>query len=381
MMRLAHVLSSLEIGGVQVWLKHLTQAILQRTGGACQIDCVTLIRAGGEMEPEFRSLGCGIFHVPLRGRRLDRTGFALLRTLRRGQYDAVHCHTNYIAGVVLPCAALAGAGRRLMHVHSSRFHFRPESGWRNAAAERALKWAALRFSTACIGCSATALDAFFGAGARTGKARIVHCAIPLGECEAAAQESRQALRQRLAWPAQARILLHVGRHSPEKNLSFLLRVFRALAARRDDIFLMLAGAGPLTEQLECEAAAAGIGARVAFLRQRRDVPSLMRASDLLLLPSATEGLPMVMIEALAVCLPAVAADHIDRAVDLVPGMVAWHGLEAGAESWAQLIAQRLEAAHPPPAACLDSVRNSAFNIDRCADTLLELYGHREYARG
>ena len=93
----------------------------------------------------------------------------------------------------------------------------------------------------------------------------------------------------------------------------------ALAALQEpgleDLQLVCVGPGEL-EELRGAAAAAGLGARVAVTGPRNDVPSVLAAADLLLLPSRWEGLPYVVLEAMAASLPVVATP-VDGARDLV----------------------------------------------------------------
>ena len=71
---------------------------------------------------------------------------------------------------------------------------------------------------------------------------------------------------------------------------------------------LLAGEGPLEQNLRAQCAALGIAERVRFLGYRRDVPELFEAADIVVLPSLYEGLPLVAIEALAAGRPMVATE-------------------------------------------------------------------------
>lgn len=76
----------------------------------------------------------------------------------------------------------------------------------------------------------------------------------------------------------------------------------------DNVHLILAGSGPLLEDLKRRTHALGIIDRVHFLGFRRDIPDLLAASDICLLPSAHEGLPRSVMEAMAVGVPVVGTD-------------------------------------------------------------------------
>jgi glycosyltransferase involved in cell wall biosynthesis len=96
--------------------------------------------------------------------------------------------------------------------------------------------------------------------------------------------------------------LAVGRLMWKKDYPTMLRAM----ARHGAGVLLVAGAGPLEEDLR--ALAVETGARVRFLGAREDVPDLMRAADAFVLSSVVEGLPLVLLEAAASGLPAAATD-------------------------------------------------------------------------
>lgn len=101
------------------------------------------------------------------------------------------------------------------------------------------------------------------------------------------------------------VILCVGRFTPQKRHRVLLGALARL--RRQGMTpprLWLAGAGE--GQARVERWAARLGLDVAFLGRRDDVPALMAAADVLALPSAFEGLPLVVLEAMALGLPVVA---------------------------------------------------------------------------
>jgi glycosyltransferase involved in cell wall biosynthesis len=79
-------------------------------------------------------------------------------------------------------------------------------------------------------------------------------------------------------------------------------------AKLPDCDLLLVGDGPLRPSLEAAAKAAGIADRVHFAGWRPDVPEILAASSLLVLPSLWEGMPNVVLEAMASRLPVVASD-------------------------------------------------------------------------
>ncbi len=101
-------------------------------------------------------------------------------------------------------------------------------------------------------------------------------------------------------------LLCVGRFTPQKLHRTLLIALARLHRRGVPARLDLIGQGPGEARLRRWAARLGLGQRVRFLGRRDDVAERMAGADLLVLPSAFEGLPLVLLEAMSLGLPAVA---------------------------------------------------------------------------
>ena len=112
-------------------------------------------------------------------------------------------------------------------------------------------------------------------------------------------------------------LIATSRLHPMKGHTHLLDALATLRAHFPDLRLVIAGDGVERPNLEAQARRLGIADAVAFTGHRADVPDLLRAADLFVLPSLREGMPNTALEAMAVGLPAVAA-----AVDGVPEVVA-----------------------------------------------------------
>lgn len=117
-------------------------------------------------------------------------------------------------------------------------------------------------------------------------------------------QDRNAARQALGLSGNLPVFLSVGRLTPQKGHSTLLDAFSRLDDSR--AILLLAGEGVEYEALVDFARASGIAARLHFLGHRTDVPELMAAADFLVLPSLFEGLPLVLLEAMAAKLPVIA---------------------------------------------------------------------------
>jgi len=129
-------------------------------------------------------------------------------------------------------------------------------------------------------------------------------------------ESVKRMRQNLGIPADAFAFFFVGRLNPVKDLGTLLEAFAALPA---DVFsrsrLYLIGDGPDRAMLEAKRDALGLSDKAIFLGARNDVSDVLMAADAFVMSSISEGLPMVLLEAMAARVPCVAT-----AVGGIPGL-------------------------------------------------------------
>ncbi len=112
----------------------------------------------------------------------------------------------------------------------------------------------------------------------------------------------------LGLPPGHRMLLFVGRLDPQKRPDWLLDRLPDIARKLPDHDLVIVGRGPLEHKLRRHAARLGMADRVHFALWRRDVPQIVAAADLLVLTSAAEGMPNVILEAMASAKPVVTTE-------------------------------------------------------------------------
>ncbi|MEZ4863298.1 MAG: glycosyltransferase [Caldilineaceae bacterium] len=124
------------------------------------------------------------------------------------------------------------------------------------------------------------------------KVQVVHNAIPLA---AYTQPANRTLRAELTGGNDCPVILTAARLDPQKGLSYLLEA----AVQIPEALFVVAGEGALRPQLEAQRRALGLEERLVFLGRRTDIPELLAACDLFVLPSIYEGLPLALLEAMA----------------------------------------------------------------------------------
>lgn len=128
-------------------------------------------------------------------------------------------------------------------------------------------------------------------------------------------------RKLLDTAPDTKLIACIGRLDRQKGIDWLLEVMRDVERRDSKWELLLVGDGPEQESLQRQARQLGL-ARVHFLSFRRDVPEILATCDLVVLPSRWEGMPNVVLEAMAAGRAVVATD-----VEGVGELLASDGLE------------------------------------------------------
>ncbi len=328
----------------------------------------------GLLDDEIRAMGGDVFPCAL-----DRTFPARFsRLLREGHYDVVHSHVYTFSGALLWLAARAGVPTRIAH-------FRSTGDGRRPTPLRRLQHAVFRglirrYATAILAVSEGAMtEAWHPAWHDDPRCRVIYNG--LDTAPYAGPVEREAVLREFELPANGTLVIHVGRMDPAKNHPRLAAIFAALAARRPEASLLLVGRGgnAVEAAFRQRAEALGIAARVRYAGERRDVPRLLKAADLKLLPSLREGLPGSVLEALIAATPVVSSD-VPGAVEIarhLPG-VRTLSLQASDDAWVDAACALLDAAPLRKAdpAWLDTFAQSAFGLPGCCAVFADAWQGR-----
>jgi len=127
------------------------------------------------------------------------------------------------------------------------------------------------------------------------------------ETQRFAQAEPSALYAQLGWNAQTPVFLSLGRLVWAKRLEAFVEGMAQLLSRCPQARALIVGEGPLRENLQRQIAERGLEGKVVLAGVRSDIPQLLAGARALVLTSRREGLPMVLLEAMAAGVPAVAA--------------------------------------------------------------------------
>lgn len=146
----------------------------------------------------------------------------------------------------------------------------------------------------------------FGVKAR--KEWIVYNAVEIPEqsLNDLSQSSRNDVCSRLGVSPEKKLVVTAGRLSMEKGHRYLVEAIAKMGDKAKGINFVFCGSGPEQESLQEQSRKLGVGDKCYFVGFRRDIPDIFRVMDLFVLPSLTEGLPNVILEAFACKKPVIS---------------------------------------------------------------------------
>jgi glycosyltransferase involved in cell wall biosynthesis len=176
-------------------------------------------------------------------------------------------------------------------------------------------------------------------------------------------------------PADQVLLMYVGRLSPEKNITFLLRAFGGTAEAFDNIHLMLVGDGPERKDLEELVQQMGLISRVSFTGAvpYSEIPGYLAIADAFMTASVTEVHPLSIIEAMASGLPVlgiISPGVGDTIEDGVTGFLTTHDLAAYTAKMVRLVSEHENRRKMGEQAQLAS---QIYDIRRTTRTMISVY--------
>ena len=209
--------------------------------------------------------------------------------LREHNLSHLHNHFSNSSCSVAMLASALGGFTYSFTMHGPAEFYEPKY-WRVDEKVRRAKF------VACISHFARSQAMVFAPQEHWGKLHVVHCGVSPEQFEPRRHEGRGSR------------LLFVGRLAAVKGLPVLLEAVAHLAKDRQDVTLVVAGDGPDRAKLEAQAKRLGIGSRVEFrgYQSQAQVREVLRQTDVFAMASFAEGVPVVLMEAMAAGVPVIA---------------------------------------------------------------------------
>lgn len=284
---------SLDIGGVETLIleigKRLNRDIFEPS--------IFVFEKNGKLRKEYINYGIPVIEVE-KSKGFDWIlPFRLSRILKKHNINIVHTHnpSNWFYG----CIAANIAGIPIVHTEHSNHYGLHIKRWE-------LIESILSKFTDSITTVAENLKRRMVTRSHINSLdiRVIHNAIDLAVFNV--KIDKYKVKSDLSLPENNMIIGNIARFCEQKDHRTLLKAFKLISENMRNINLLLVGNGPLKAEMEDIVRDLQIRDKVKFLGDRRDIPNLLKIIDIFVLSSKREGLPVVLLEAMASGLPIVA---------------------------------------------------------------------------
>lgn len=294
-----HILSGDRWAGLEV------QAVTQITALARRDDVrvSAIVLNPGRVAEEIRSSGTEVVLVPEKENSFTRILWKATRELSGAGVDVLHAHRykeNFLS-------ALLARRCRIPHLVRTQ-HGRPEKyfgmDWAKSVVAHSVDRLASRYAADCVIGVSGELRTYLETYLPARKIAIVANGLNLEQVVSGLTPVEA--KTRLGIPARSPVIGNVGRIDAIKRPDLFVETSREILASLPEAHFVMAGEGKLLEATRRQIESLGLGARIHLLGPRSDPFDVLRALDLMLIASDQEGLPMVLLEAMALRVPVVS---------------------------------------------------------------------------
>lgn len=260
-------------------------------------------RHGNPVAEELRAVGFPVSTIGIERLRERGAIGRVMAAVERSAPDVIHTQLEFadVLGSI--------AGNRLGIPSIATIHTldRPRRWSKEAAHFRLMAWTLRRRSHRVIAVSESARRHVLSkAGLRKRHTVTIHNGIDLTPYTSADGTSRSTVRRQMGIPPEAPVITTVAVLRRPKGIDYMLEALPSVLASHPDLRYVIVGDGPHRTYLEARTKELEIDRAVHFAGHRTDVPDVLAAADVFVLPSLAEALPTVIIEAMAGGLPTVA---------------------------------------------------------------------------
>lgn len=327
-LRVVHIIGKVEMGGVQAVVMNYYRNIDKTK---VQFDFIIDGYNETPIDEEIKSMGGKVYKIEPYEKNIFKNMLQCYKIFKTNKYTIVHCHLNTLSVFPLFVAWICKIKIRICHNHSTAAK---GEGKKNLIKYILLPFSKL-FATHYCACSELSGRWIFGNKFyNKGKVKLIKNAIAINKYSYN-KSVRDKKREQMNLNNKF-VIGHVGRFVFSKNHNFLIDIFNEAYKINNNLILVLIGDGQLKNQIQYKVKKLGLKDNILFLGNRFDVPELMQAMDLFLLPSFYEGLPVVGIEAQAAGLKCIFSNSITYETKITD-LVKFISLNKSSKYWANQI--------------------------------------------
>lgn len=296
-LRILHICHSLNVGGLERIVVDLAKGFTDK-GHYVEICCLEKKEPLGINAEE---MGIKVFSLGKRPGISLSMHMRILKMLARGKYHVIHTHNE--AGLIygLPATFFRGVYNTVHTEHGK------EPDYKKRKVLQTIEGFLLRRVKNIVAVSddlKSFIERSFSIDSKS--IAVIHNGIDVDYFYR--PECCEETKRKLGIDRNSFVIGNISRLVTLKNHIFLFKIFRELIKDYPNLKLVLVGNGPLLNSLKTSSIEMGISSFVIFLGERDDVPQLLSAFDMFILPSLTEGISITLLEAMASGTPVVASD-------------------------------------------------------------------------
>ncbi len=290
-----HLVEELTIGGLE---KILAAIVLNLDKEKYNVS-VWCLREGGFFANKLVKEGIDVKILHISTSRNPLSIYKLYKLLKSRKFDIIHTHA-YSAGTIGRISAfLAGVPVIISHNHSvydyynKYYHF--------------VEWL-LCLITDKIICVSDIVKKFANETQRINAKKLITIHNGIDSEYTVSEKRTSGLRKVLDIPADHSIICTIAHMEEHKGIKYLLESASLLLQSRNDISFLLVGEGALKEELKILSTDLKIEKNVIFTGERSNIPEILSLTDIFVLPSLREGMPLTILEAMDCGKPIIATN-------------------------------------------------------------------------
>lgn len=265
-----------------------------------QLDLIASGEYNYELVTEFQNIGVNIRCLPSRKISVMEYIKALIALIKKEKYDAIYIHgSSSLMCIELVIARIYGCKIRVVHSHNTTCNHKK--------VDRILRPLFYKSYTRALACGTDAGKWLYGNrpfdivknGRNTDTYRFN-------------EEKRREMRNKLGISDDTIAIGHVGNFNKQKNQQFLIDLIKQNIEDSVDIKMYLMGDGSTKNSIMEEVKTEKLDKNICFTGSINNVPDMLQAMDIMLLPSLHEGLPLVVVEWQMAGLPCIVSDAVTR---------------------------------------------------------------------
>lgn len=248
-----------------------------------------------------------IYYVPMRRDNASLRRLKIREVFRKKNYDALWFNSNDLASVDIIKEAKRAGIKCIGHAHNSR-----TDKLNRTIRHNVNKLLVNQDFDGKFACSLSAAKWFYTSPTQ---ATIIYNAIDV-EKYLFNSETRKSIRSNYSIPDDYMVLGDIGRLEKQKNMTYLIDIFKKYHKENPKSYLMIIGNGSRRFELQKYAAENNLESSIIFTGEVDSTSDYLSALDVFLMPSLYEGLPVTLVEAQAAGLKCIVADNITREVNV-----------------------------------------------------------------